>query len=89
MNTCSCFQTLKNGLKIAFHSNDTTLELTKIIKCFNYTASKFKNSGSRGCTGISPPPLLRYCPVCKLLRQFFHVPPVYKKINKLRLDNIS
>ena len=29
METCSCFQPLKNGLKIAFHSNDTALELTK------------------------------------------------------------
>ena len=38
------FSTIKNGFKIAFRSNDTALELTKIIKSFNNTASKFKNS---------------------------------------------
>ena len=31
METCSCFQSLKNGLKIAFHSNDKALELIILI----------------------------------------------------------
>ena len=45
------FSTIKNRLKISFHSKDTVLELKKIIKSFNNTASKsskLKNSGSRG-----------------------------------------
>jgi len=46
METCSCFEPLKNGLKIAFHSNGMALEFTK-------NNQKPPNSRTRGFLKIN------------------------------------